>query len=401
MRFTLWTPLQRFIDRVAGWGLAAYFTIESVMAKSLRGPCAAFIVLVTSLIPAAAQQFGAPPAPPGAARNPVCIRLEGQLAALDRGGVDPARADQIKRLEDAAGKAQADLDRLSAQGRRMGCEGRGLFSIFSEQPQQCGPLNNQIQQLRANLDRLLTELQRAQGNTVDREGQRRALLVSLGQNDCGAQYRNFANQSTGGNFFERLFGPGPSANSNVGLPEAPQVNNGTYRTLSVRTCDGYYFPISSSATPTKFAEDEKACQRLCPAADTALYTHRNPGEDVSQAVSISGRNYTELPTAFAYRKQFTASCSCKQAGQTWADALKGVEDRTIERGDIVVDEERARQLSLPPDQQKRAPAARPAAGPARTPSPGSAPTPLAPTAEDTDPSRRNVRPVGPTYLPPR
>src|SRR5947208_17001805 len=104
---------------------------------------------------------------------------------------------------------------------------------------------------------------------------------------------------------------------------------------------------------------------MCPAADTGLYTHRNPGEEVSQAVSTAGRQCSELPTAFAYRKQYNAACSCKATGQTWADALKHLDDQTIERGDIVVNEERAKQLSLPPEQQKGArPPARPA-GPQR------------------------------------
>ena len=74
---------------------------------------------------------------------------------------------------------------------------------------------------------------------------------------------------------------------------------------------------------------------MCPAAEVALYSHRNPGEDVSQAVSTGGRTYSELPNAFAYRKAFNPTCSCKRAGQTWADALKHLDDQTVERGDIV------------------------------------------------------------------
>ena len=123
------------------------------------------------------------PLPPPASqqRNPVCVRLESQLAMVDRGAqVDPQRAEQIKRYEDNAQRQQAELDRLSAQGRKLGCEGRGFFSLFGGQPQQCGPLNNQIQQMRANLDRILADLQRLQGNTADREGERRTILASLG-----------------------------------------------------------------------------------------------------------------------------------------------------------------------------------------------------------------------------
>jgi Protein of unknown function (DUF2865) len=384
--------------------------IETAIVKPWRSLCAVMLVLVATLAPALAQPLPAPGSPP---RNPMCVRLEGQLAALDRGNFDPVRAEQIKRTEDAANKQQVDLDRVTAEARRLGCEGRGFFSLFGGQPPQCGQINNQIQQMRANLDRVLGDLQRLQGNTADREGQRRAILVSLGQNDCGAQYRTFANQG-GGSFFERLFGPSTTSAGNTpgAIFEAPQVNNGTYRTLCVRLCDGYYFPISYSATQGKFGDDEKACQRMCPAAETALYTHRNPGEDISQAVSTGGRQYSELPTAFAYRKQYNAACSCKATGQTWADALKHLDDQTVERGDIVVNEERAKLLSLPPEQQKSTrPPARPAAAPQRATPPAAAPaaataqpappTQPADTAADTEPGRRTVRPVGPTFLPAR
>ena len=77
----------------------------------------------------------------------------------------------------------------------MGCSGGGFFALFSGQPAQCGQLNNQIQQIRANLDRLMGDLQRAQGNSADREGQRRSILVALGQNDCGPQYRQYADRA--------------------------------------------------------------------------------------------------------------------------------------------------------------------------------------------------------------
>ena len=116
----------------------------------------------------------------------------------------------------------------------------------------------------------------------------------------------------------------------------------------MRTCDGYYFPISYSTVPSKFGDDERLCQRLCPASEAVLYSHRNPGEDVTRAVAASGRSYSELPTAFAYRKAFNNACSCRAPGQSWADALKQLDDQTVERGDIVVQtEEQAKALSQP------------------------------------------------------
>ena len=44
--------------------------------------------------------------------------MEAQLASLDRGNDDPARADQIRRTEDAVNRQQFEVDRLVAQGRR-------------------------------------------------------------------------------------------------------------------------------------------------------------------------------------------------------------------------------------------------------------------------------------------
>ena len=99
---------------------------------------------------------------------------------------------------------------------------------------------------------------------------------------------------------------------------------------------------------SRFADDLRTCQRECPATEAQLYTYRNPGEDMGQAVSLSGQPYTALPTAFQYRKEFNAACSCRKPGQSWADALKGADDAsTLESGDIVVTDQTAKQLSQP------------------------------------------------------
>ena len=111
--------------------------IETVIAKPLCALGAALCLLASIGEPAAAQAPGS--------RNPACIRLEVQLASLDRGNSDPAKAEQIKRLEDMANRQQADLDRVTAQARRTGCEGRGFFALFGGQPAQCGAINTQMQ----------------------------------------------------------------------------------------------------------------------------------------------------------------------------------------------------------------------------------------------------------------
>jgi hypothetical protein len=368
---------------------------------------AALLALGAFATAAAAQ--GYPPSA-GSARNPACLRLESQLAAVDRGSYDPAKLDQIKRYEDAIAKQQGDLDRLNQQARRIGCQGGGFFALFSGQPAQCGGLINRIQQTRASIDNLTNDLQRLQGNSGEREGQRRAILVALGQNDCGPQYRQYANVGPGG-IFESLFG------GNLGSPSGPLSD--TYRTLCVRTCDGFYFPISYSTVPGKFADDEHLCRRLCPATEVVLYSHRNPGEDVSRATDVNGRVYSNLPNAFAYRKQYDAACSCRAPGQSWAQALRQFDDQTLERGDIVVTEEQAKRLSQPrhdgqgkpvklnPDQPGTPPPAGPAPKPAAaTPKNGKAAAapaapPAAPAAEEAPAGKRKVRTVGTPFLPAR
>jgi hypothetical protein len=236
------------------------------------------------------------------------------------------------------------------------------------------------------------------------------VLAALGQNDCGPQYRRYANTGPGG-FFENLFG-----GNFGGSPDASSA--GTYRTLCVRTCDGYYFPISYSTVPGKFADDERLCQRLCPATEATLYSHRNPGEDVARAVSSGGRLYSELPAAFSYRKQFNAACSCRSPGQSWADALRQGDDQTLERGDIVVTEERAKQLSQPrfdaqgkpvnldPNPGRPGPVPKSATVNAAPLAAAAKPaaTPAAPAAEEKveeDPSKRKVRAIGPAFYPVR
>jgi hypothetical protein len=356
---------------------------------------------VVALAASAAAQ-GAPNQP---ASNPTCVRLEAQLATINAGSTDPTRADQVKRAEDAVAKQQADLDRTLAQAHKQGCEGQGFLSLFSSLVPQCGPINSQIQQMRGNLDRATTDLEQLKSGTGGQDGQRRALIGQLAQNNCGAQYTAAANQAGPMGFFDRLFGGGGGGGGggagggtilNPGGDGAPA---GTYRTVCVRTCDGYYFPISYSTVPSRFADDERSCQRLCPAAEVALFSYRNPGEDMEQAVSVSGQPYTALPNAFHYRKEFTAACSCRKPGQSWADALKDADDSsTLQGGDIVVTDQTAKTLS-------QAPQPKPAKGaPAAAVQPAAATTTPAPTpasaqpANTTDPGKRTVRTVGPPFV---
>jgi len=323
-------------------------------------------------------------------QNPVCQRLEAQLTSIDRGNSDPARADQIRRAEDAVNRQQFEVDRLVVQARRIGCESSGFFSIFSNPPPQCGALNRQIGQMRNNLDRMQMEFEQLHGGTTERAAQRQSLLIALGNNGCGPQYRSAALQGQQGGFFDRLFGGGGVFSA----PSSPM--GGGFRTICVRTCDGYYYPISFATTSDRFRDDEQTCQRMCPAAEVSLYTYHNPGEEVAQAVSMNGRLYTELPTAFQYRKAYNPACSCRKPGETWADALKvNGPDDTVAPGDVVISDQDAKRLSQPRIGADGKPIRTDPRAKAAT-----EPAPVAAAAEQ-DPKKRKVRTVGPTFLPVR
>jgi hypothetical protein len=326
--------------------------------------------------------------------NPTCQRLEAQLASLDRGNSDPARADQIRRAEEAVNRQQFEVDRLVAQSRRMSCESSGFFSIFSNPPPQCNGLTRQIDQQRYAIERLQNQLEQLNGGTTQRAAQRQSLLIALADNGCGPQYRSAAAAGQQGGFFDRLFG------GNGGVFSAPSGPMGsTFRTICVRTCDGYYFPISYATTADRFRDDEQTCQRMCPAAEVSLYTYHNPGEDVAQAVSLNGRLYTELPTAFSYRKALNPACSCRRPGESWAEALKvNGADNTVAPGDVIVTEQNAKRLSQPrigADGKpiRPNPRAKTMAAPE--------PAPIAQAPGEIEPAKRSVRTVGPTFLPVR
>ncbi len=204
------------------------------MLKSLHNPLSRWFLACTMLVAAAglstegfAQQppgqvapSQAPPAaappqagtPPGATGNPICQRLEVQLGTIDRGtgSGDPAKDEQIRRYQDLQARQQGELDRVTSQAKKMGCESSGFFSLFNQNSAQCGPVNNQIQQMRANLDQITTSLERLRSGGLggaDRENQRRSVITALAQNNCGPQYAAAAReQNQGGGFLGGIFG---------------------------------------------------------------------------------------------------------------------------------------------------------------------------------------------------
>ena len=102
------------------------------------------------------------------------------------------------------------------------------------------------------------------------------------------------------------------------------------RPVCVRLCDGAYFPVSSGA---REASDEAICRGLCPDADTAIYLEPKRSDDIADAVSKTGRPYSELPTALRYRTAFDKTCVCHR---DLAPHYSLADDSTLRKGDVVI-----------------------------------------------------------------
>jgi Protein of unknown function (DUF2865) len=114
--------------------------------------------------------------------------------------------------------------------------------------------------------------------------------------------------------------PAKSASNDGDDDESSNSKGGnTYRTMCVRLCDGFYFPVSFATTRDNFERDAATCERNCGGAtDAKLYTYRNPGGDVEEMEDLDGKPYKKLQTAFLFRTKYEASCKCR--AHPWEDA---------------------------------------------------------------------------------
>jgi hypothetical protein len=95
----------------------------------------------------------------------------------------------------------------------------------------------------------------------------------------------------------------------------------------VRGCDGRYFPISAADNQSRAA----SCNSFCPASDTKVVY----GSSIDNAVTESGKPYSELPSAFRYRNEMVTGCTCNGKDQVGLAPVKIENDPTLRKGDIV------------------------------------------------------------------
>jgi hypothetical protein len=115
---------------------------------------------------------------------------------------------------------------------------------------------------------------------------------------------------------------------------AAAVARGTRVTYCVRTCDGFYFPLSASTGSDR--ADEAACNRLCPTSETKLYVGQVGGEMDDARARHNGRRYAQMGNAFAYRTSLSKSCACNAQGVGLTTDASVYRDQTLKVGDVVM-----------------------------------------------------------------
>ena len=95
----------------------------------------------------------------------------------------------------------------------------------------------------------------------------------------------------------------------------------------VRLCDGEHFPLEhlTNATPVE------TCRAMCPASRTKVFF----GSEIGAAVAKDGARYADLDTAFIYRKQLVANCTCNGKDAFGLAPFDLSSDPTLRPGDIV------------------------------------------------------------------
>jgi hypothetical protein len=248
---------------------------------------------------------------PGAwgTKNPICLQLEQRLVSEGNRGnqsrdLIPMVENELRSVEQSYRRTQADLDR--------GCYEYFLFSKSLRKTRQCHDLARQSEDLRRRMDDL--ETQRHELNSSAGRSYQDDIIRELARNNCGDSYRQQAQRSESRGAFSNFWQEGESSGSSWGgIGNYGNLGYSTYRTLCVRLCDGYYFPVSFSTLPNHFQRDAEVCQSKC-AAPTELFYYQNPGGAVEQMVGVSSNEpYTNLKSAFRYRKEYVQGCSCKTA----------------------------------------------------------------------------------------
>lgn len=254
------------------------------------------------------QQYSTSPQPPlSNPKSSICFQLEQRLVEESQFGnksrdLIPAIDNQLRQIEQQYRTASSTLENAN-------CYDYFLFSKTLRKTKKCFDLSREVESL--NLRRGDLEAQRNQLMGSSGQSYQDEIIRELARNNCGSIYTEQATRQQRKDPFSGLWEEDSGTNDARLGKSFSNLPFATYRTLCVRLCDGYYFPVSFSTLPNHFERDEYTCQSKC-VAPTELYYYQNPGGAVEQMVGArTNVPYTQLQNAFRYRKEYVQGCSCK------------------------------------------------------------------------------------------
>ena len=131
--------------------------------------------------------------------------------------------------------------------------------------------------------------------------------------------------------------PGPTKAKPAVQKVAARPANTSRQSVCVRLCDGYAFPLAAPYKGAKIETQEAACAATCPGAETALYLGASSADGIATATAArDGRSYSSLPTALAYTRTVSNSCTCGAPKSASGDLMAVLRDMTLRRGDAVM-----------------------------------------------------------------
>jgi hypothetical protein len=237
-----------------------------------------------------------------------CLQLQRELTSAPGGG---GGDDDLQAIQAQIAQNQKVYEGTKATMEDAGCfESFFIFGRGRVRSPKCMSMNDRMEDAGRQLSQLQQQRDAIRGGAGSKRRQAE-MQDALARNGCSGQVA--APQRRGGGGLFDWFG-GKEAE-----PEQPQAPisrsidpSGHYRSICVRLCDGFFYPISYSTYAGRLTQDATECQSNC-AAPAELYVYRNPGEEPAQAISLNGSPYADLPVAFKYKKAYVKGCSCKQA----------------------------------------------------------------------------------------
>ncbi len=238
-----------------------------------------------------------------------------------------------KKNNSLAKSALKEVKQWESQFVRSGCQ--KVLNAGGKINSSCRSIARKIKRERQSYSKAVARVKKGGQVAAARE----AALQQYARFSCssrsGASITKRDAQPERQTLFDRLFG---GDDDTISDDDFYNFSRETYRTVCVRTCDGYYWPVSFSTIQDHIYSDAGACEALAIGeGQVDLYYYSNVGGAPEDMVNLNGSRYSDLPNAFRYRREFDASCSVKKAstyGVISASGDQNSSNAVITFGDI-------------------------------------------------------------------